>query len=220
MNIGRLIAAVLAATALAAVGAAAVERRADAAEVHDHEHIDSRHGHDRVYADRGVAVAAVPHGAVVVHDGPNRYWFHGGVWYHPDGHRFVVVAPPIGLFVPVLPPFYTTLLIGGIPYYYANDAYYVWREPMHQYEVVPQPANVDSAATPAGDNVFIYPNRGQSQDQQAKDRYECHRWAVDQTGFDPTLNGGGVPSDQATAKRSDYQRAMSACLEARDYTVR
>jgi hypothetical protein len=43
---------------------------------------------------------------------------------------------------------------------------------------------------------------------------------VDQTGFDPTLNGGGVPSEQATTKRSDYQRAMSACLEARDYTVR
>ena len=219
MRIARArVATALAALALATVGVTSVECRAGAAAVH--EHIDSRHGHDRVYADRGVAVAAVPHGAVVVHDGPNRYWFHGGVWYHPDGHRFVVVAPPIGLFIPVLPPFYTTLLIGGIPYYYANDAYYVWREPMHQYEVVPQPANVDSAATPAGDNVFIYPNRGQSQDQQAKDRYECHRWAVDQTGFDPTLNGGGVPSDQATAKRSDYQRAMSACLEARDYTVR
>ena len=185
-------------------------------------HVDPRHGHDRTYIDRGATVEAVPHDAVVVRDGPNRYWFHGGVWYRPEGGRFVVIAPPIGVFVPVLPPFYTTLMIGGIAYFYANDAYYVWRQPEHQYEVVDPPANVDSAdvTPPAGENVFIYPNKGQAPERQAKDRYECHRWAVDQTGFDPTLNGGGVPSEQATTKRSDYQRAMSACLEARDYTVR
>ena len=212
------VAALFAAAALAAGGAAAAERHAD--EVH--EHLDSRHGHDRVYVDPGVAVAAVPHGAVVVRDGPNRYWFHGGVWYRPEGGRFVVIAPPVGVFVPVLPPFYTTLMLGGVAYYYANDAYYVWREPEHQYEVVDPPANVETAVVspPASENVFIYPNKGQAPEQQAKDRYECHRWAVDQTGFDPTLNGGGVSADQATAKRSDYQRAMSACLEARDYTVR
>jgi hypothetical protein len=213
------IAGVFAAAALAAGSAAAAERR-EAVEVH--EHVDPRHGHDRVYVDRGVTVAAVPHGAVVVRDGPNRYWFHGGVWYRPEGGRFVVIAPPVGVFVPVLPPFYTTLMLGGLAYYYANDAYYVWREPEHQYEVVDPPANVESAAVapPASESVFIYPNKGQAPEQQAKDRYECHRWAVDQTGFDPTLNEGGVAADQVTAKRSDYQRAISACLEARDYTVR
>jgi Glycine zipper len=35
-------------------------------------------------------------------------------------------------------------------------------------------------------NMFIYPARGQSQAQQNQDRYECHSWAVQQTGFDPT----------------------------------
>jgi hypothetical protein len=39
----------------------------------------------------------------------------------------------------------------------------------------------------AQDNdIFIYPSKGQSQEQQDKDRYECHRWAVQQTGFDPS----------------------------------
>jgi hypothetical protein len=215
-----MIAVLFAATVLAPGGATAAERRAEGVEVH--EHVDTRHGHDRVYVDRGVAVAAVPRDAIVVRDGPNRYWFHGGVWYRPQGGRFIVIAPPVGVFVPVLPPFYTTLMIGGLAYYYANDAYYAWREPEHQYEVVAPPANVDSAVvTPAaGENVFIYPRKGQAPEQQAKDRYECHRWAVDQTGFDPTLNGGNVSPEEATAKRSDYQRAMSACLEARDYTVR
>lgn len=33
---------------------------------------------------------------------------------------------------------------------------------------------------------FIYPAKGQSADQQKKDEYECHGWAVQQTGFDPT----------------------------------
>lgn len=33
---------------------------------------------------------------------------------------------------------------------------------------------------------FVYPAKGQSPDQQKKDEYECHQWAVQQTGYDPT----------------------------------
>jgi len=36
-----------------------------------------------------------------------------------------------------------------------------------------------------GSDVFIYPNKGQSQKQQDKDKYECYGWAKQQTGFDP-----------------------------------
>jgi hypothetical protein len=36
------------------------------------------------------------------------------------------------------------------------------------------------------DNMFVYPARGQSQAQLDRDRFECHSWAVRQTGFDPT----------------------------------
>ncbi len=35
-------------------------------------------------------------------------------------------------------------------------------------------------------DLYIYPSKGQSQAQQDKDRYECHTWAVKQTGFDPS----------------------------------
>ena len=34
--------------------------------------------------------------------------------------------------------------------------------------------------------VFIYPSHGQSAERQDRDRYECHNWAVKQTGFDPS----------------------------------
>ena len=33
--------------------------------------------------------------------------------------------------------------------------------------------------------LAIYPNTGQSQEQQGEDRYECNNWAVRQAGFDP-----------------------------------
>ena len=33
---------------------------------------------------------------------------------------------------------------------------------------------------------YVYPAKGQSPEQQKKDEYACHQWAVQQTGFDPT----------------------------------
>jgi hypothetical protein len=39
--------------------------------------------------------------------------------------------------------------------------------------------------TASASDLFIYPTQGQSQDQQDRDRYECHQWASQQTGFDP-----------------------------------
>jgi hypothetical protein len=39
--------------------------------------------------------------------------------------------------------------------------------------------------TPAIADLIVYPSEGQSEDQMAKDKFECQRWATDQTGFDP-----------------------------------
>ena len=36
-----------------------------------------------------------------------------------------------------------------------------------------------------GNDFFIYPNEGQSQEQMDKDKFECFQWAKQQTGFDP-----------------------------------
>ena len=139
---------------------------------------------------------------------------------------------------------------------------------------------------------YVYPAADQTDEQMEADKYACHQFAVQQTGFDPTkasapaatpppsgqqnvgrgvgrglLGGGGVGAlvgavagnakkgaaigattgalvggaragsankqqqqahqqqqqAQATAHQqdlSDYQRASSACLEGRGYTVR
>ncbi|MBU1231885.1 MAG: hypothetical protein KKD01_00600 [Proteobacteria bacterium] len=34
--------------------------------------------------------------------------------------------------------------------------------------------------------LVIYPAKGQDAEQQKQDDYECHQWAVEQTGFNPT----------------------------------
>lgn len=41
--------------------------------------------------------------------------------------------------------------------------------------------------------MYIYPSKGQSPQQQDKDRYECHSWAVQQTGFDPSKSNPTNP---------------------------
>ena len=46
-------------------------------------------------------------------------------------------------------------------------------------------ASLFVAGPTLGDDVFIYPNKGQSKQQQDKDKYECYDWAKQQTGFDP-----------------------------------
>jgi hypothetical protein len=190
--------------------------RAERPTTQQREFRDERYNLNRAYPVRGQVVPALPRDHRVVTHGGVRYYFHGGVWYRPQGPRFAIIAPPIGLFVPFLPPFYATVWFGGRPYYYANEVYYTHRG--DGYVIVEPPQGDISQAPPPIDQLFIYPRHNQSDQQQATDRYECHRWAVSQTGFDPTLLH--VPEDPKGQKRADYQRAMSACLEGRGYTVK
>lgn len=179
---------------------------------------DQRYLHNRSYPSRGQYVRALPRDHRVVVHGSTRFYFHGGVWYRPSGTRFIIAAPPIGLFVPFLPPYYATIWLGGIPYYYANDVYYAHRG--DGYVVVEPPKEEVSQAPPPADKMFIYPRLDQSEQQQADDRFACHRWAAEQTGFDPTQPPDSTPESIKSEKRADYQRAMAACLDGRGYTVR
>ena len=117
-------------------------------------------------------------------------------------------------------------VIGGAavlaPYYYAPyySPYYapppvIIRE---QPPVYLQPA---PSLTPSStERIFVYPRQGQSEELQAKDRYECHSWAVSQTHYDPTQPTSGMPEAQLNQMRADYQRAQGACLDGRGYTMK
>ena len=51
--------------------------------------------------------------------------------------------------------------------------------------VTPPPRTVAVPAPPP-QKIFVYPSNGQSPEQADRDRYECHVWAVQQTGGDPS----------------------------------
>jgi len=153
----------------------------------------------------------------------------------------------LGVFVPVLPWYYTSFWWDGIPYYYGDNAYYVWDGDAGEYEQVnpPQgfngvPPDAAANAAPMTSELYAYPKGGQSEAQQARDRTECRQWAAQQaaaTSAPPAASGapaapastsppaapqaaaaGALPS--TVAAREGYLRAEAACLEARNYTVR
>ncbi len=127
------------------------------------------------------------------------------------------LCPPIGLIVPVLPPFYTTFWVGGVPYYYANEVYYT-QSPVG-YTIVEQPKG-EVSRTPPGKQIFIYPRHSQSEQTQGRDRRECQAWASSQTNYDPAKPPADMTESRINQKQADYQRAMGACLEGRGYAVK
>ena len=123
------------------------------------------------------------------------------------------------MYFATLPLYYSTVWWDGVPYYYADNVYYRWDPTVSQYETVSPPPEIQgeaAASSPAASGTLIvYPKNGQTEEQQGKDKFECHRWAAGQTGFDPTQATGAAPG-----KRSAYFRAQAACLEGRGYTVK
>ncbi|MCA0244900.1 MAG: hypothetical protein LCI02_29205 [Proteobacteria bacterium] len=182
---------------------------------------DGAHGHNHYYPAPGRIVAPPPRPPAPVWWGGVGYRYWDGVWATPGARGWVTVRPPIGIVIHDLPSWRTALVIGGLTYFYVNGIYYRPLVGSDGYEVVAAPVAQPDVVTTAPDKTFVYPRQGQSAQQQASDEYECHRWAVSQSGFDPTGAATGQGSlTVSTAARSDYQRARAACLEGRGYTVR
>jgi hypothetical protein len=142
-------------------------------------------------------------------------WRGGFGFYGPWGWGWGGLG--LGLYFASLPLYYSTYWWEGIPYYYADNTYYRWNGTVNQYETVSPPSGSglqgeQSATSPS---LIAYPKNGQTQEQQGKDTFECHRWAVGQTGFDPTQAAG-----TGSGRSADYYRAQAACLEGRGYSVK
>lgn len=182
---------------------------------------DERYDHRHYYPRPGHTVRTLPHYHKRIHYHNRDYFYFSGVWYLGNGVSFKVVTPPLGIIVHTLPVYYTTLWVDGIPYYYANDSYYVWRSERKGYEVVKRPEAIDNQQpTELVDELFIYPKEGQSEQQQADDRFACHQWSAKQSHFDPSLPPENLTKQELNRYRLAYQRAMRACLEGRGYSVR
>jgi hypothetical protein len=113
-----------------------------------------------------------------------------------------------------LPDAARELWIGSTLYFLAAGTYYLWNAPRQEYVVVSPPPVAQSA--PVNNyEVIAYPAQGQSAEQQGRDRYECHNWAVGQSGFDPAT----AQSAPAPGVSDLYRRALGACLTGRGYSI-
>jgi hypothetical protein len=177
------------------------------------------------FANTSAMHAAGTHysGGGFVPGGWNGYHAWGGGYWHGGFWPRCYFNPGFAWFLPVLPFGYATFWWGGMPYYYWNNLYYSWSPADNGYVVTDPPPVAGSDATESSSDgtyggaadVYLYPRSGQSDAQTQNDRYECHSWAVNQTGFDPTRS-----SQQSSGSAADYRRAMIACLDARGYSAR
>lgn len=75
-------------------------------------------------------------------------------------------------------------------------------------------AGVLIATSAWGQQLYIYPQRGQSFDQQAVDKAECQRWATQQTGYNPGAPAGPPPMAGAPQGGMVHGAAGGAALGA------
>jgi hypothetical protein len=113
-----------------------------------HVHLDTRFSHNRSYYDRGYRMHDAPSSGLAINYRHDHYWYDRGQWYLGGDLGWEVVDAPVGALVSVLPPGFTTIEFDGVPYYYANDTYYVWDDDQQDYEVVDPPAGVETANAP------------------------------------------------------------------------
>ncbi|UBM25940.1 hypothetical protein K8374_02735 [Pseudomonas sp. p1(2021b)] len=145
------------------------------------------------------------------------YFYSGGYWYRPNGGGYIVVTPPYGVRVGYLPSYAREVWVGDSLFFLVADSYYQYLGGDQGYVVV-NPPNVLPPPGPAlgtGYDVVAHPLSGQTPAQQDQDRYQCHRWAVQQSGFDPASASAAPPVHVADA----YHRALGACLSDRGYSV-
>jgi len=167
----------------------------------------------------GVMVPAPPPYYTVVSVNGAPYYYANNAYYMQTPQGYMVVDPPPPNAVIEQGP----ATVAAPPPPPAPGAAAAPAPPPPNGGVVELPPSSAPAVPPSntvaqagGDQLFIYPKQGQTQQQQAADRSQCHSWAVGQVGFDPDAAPGG----QSNPKYPDYRRAMSACLDARGYTVR
>ena len=131
--------------------------------------------------------------------------------------------PGYGFYFASIPSYCRLVYWEGAPYYYADDIYYEWSGTAGAYQEVQPPAGLAqqiAAQAPAMTELFVFPNGDQSNEQIERDRQACHRWAVQQVGFDPTATAPDIKaSNRSVANHANYLRANEACLEAHDYSV-
>ena len=126
--------------------------------------------------------------------GGNRSGDHRG-WSIP-GHGFYFAS---------IPSYCKLVYWGGAAYYYADDIYYEWNGTAGAYQEVQPPAGLGeqiAAQAPVVTELFVFPNGNQSNEELERDRETCHRWAVQQVGFDPKAAAPPIKASDRSAGKA------------------
>jgi hypothetical protein len=91
---------------------------------------------------------SLPSTYININFGGFGYRYYDGIYYRPYNNIFRVVAPPIGLFINVLPFGYSRIYVHQYPYYYYNGTYYDYRD--NNYFVVSPPVGAVVESIPDG----------------------------------------------------------------------
>ena len=171
---------------------------------------DHRNHLDRYYPKRGLVTTALPAGSVAVDFRSGSIFFHAGAWFRLDGARFIVITPPLGVVVPMLPKDYVTVRSAGTSYYYADRVFYtaansagftVSAPPLDAALALPlEPAAPVAPAISTGTNA-----QPRTAEQTESDRTDCTTWAHAQP--------------LASSDDTMFQTAFDACMQGRGYAV-
>jgi hypothetical protein len=178
----------------------------------NHDDDDDHHHHPRPPS----VVYVLPPSYYDYYWNGSYYYNFGGGWYSPYGGSYVSVGAPYGMFVRTLPGYSTSFHYGDVRYYERDNTYYTYDRSRGGYVVSPSPYGdeEESGSAVVDEDIYIYPAQGQSEQQQADDRYACHRWGVKESGYDP------IDDEYDRDRRANYLRAMTACLTGRGYSVK
>jgi len=109
----------------------------------------------------GYIIHTIPSVALSLTIGGLIYYYNDYLFYRHTPRGYVVVAPPIGAIVPVLPVGYVVLYRFGTYYYVYENSYYIWDDRFDSYRVVaaPQPPadDADNALYRPGNVVATLP---------------------------------------------------------------
>lgn len=93
----------------------------------------------------GHRMQSIPQDHHEIRHGHDSFYFTGGRFYRRGPLDFFLIAPPLGIVVPVLPLGYVSLAVGGMTYYELNGIYY--RQVPDGYLVVDYPAGAAPAVS-------------------------------------------------------------------------
>jgi hypothetical protein len=164
----------------------------------------------------GLVVPALPAFATPVTSGDTTYLYANSTFYHarPDLGGYEVVndpseAMPVTAAAPPTSAAYPAAAAVAVPVTTAAAMAAPAAAPAAY-----APSAAVQGSRPPGTSFTVYPKNNQTSEEQARDYFECYRFANSQTGYDPLHPGIN------SMRQSSYERAEAACFDARGYVVR